>query len=273
MPSANISAEDISVAFRLPAKEAVAYLSRKGYAITWSWDDLVADAHQQAFTVAKATSLAILKDIRTELERAQADGVPKETFIKRLEPILQSRGWWGKRELENPETGELEKVQLGSAYRLENIYRTNIQSAYQAGRFKEQTRNRARRPFGQYVAVGDRRSRPSHLRLNGKVLPLDSPFWRSNYPPNGYGCRCRVRTLSEREVKREGLQIATDDPDVTGFVPDKGFSGGVASAWEPDLETYPGDLREAYKDINKTREESIRARIEALRAGRGGKDV
>lgn len=34
--------------------------------------------------------------------------------------------------------------------------------------------------------------RPQHLAWNGLTLPKDAPFWRTHYPPNGWGCRCRA---------------------------------------------------------------------------------
>lgn len=41
-----------------------------------------------------------------------------------------------------------------------------------------------------YNTAGDQRVRPTHEALNGVVQPIDSPFWDTNYPPNGWGCRC-----------------------------------------------------------------------------------
>lgn len=51
----------------------------------------------------------------------------------------------------------------------------------------------------QYVTVGDDRVRPEHAELEGLVLPMDDPFWRTGTPPNGWGCRCTVMQVPLEE--------------------------------------------------------------------------
>ncbi|MDK4619649.1 phage head morphogenesis protein, partial [Kingella kingae] len=69
--------------------------------------------------------------------KAAEQGQPFKDFERELTPVLQSKGWWGKQEHQNPDTGEIQNVQLGSPYRLKTIYLTNLQSAYMAGRYAE----------------------------------------------------------------------------------------------------------------------------------------
>jgi len=116
---------------------------------------------------------------------------------------LMRRGWWGRRASD----GRM----LGSHRRLKTIYRTNKSSAYNAGRYREQKRRAESRPYWQYIAVLDAKTRDQHRALNDKVFRHDDPFWDYFYPPNGYNCRCRVRTLSERKLKREGLKVESSD--------------------------------------------------------------
>ena len=71
-----------------------------------------------------------------------------------------------------------------------------MQVAYQTGRYKTQVDNIDNRPYGQYVAVLDSKTRPEHAQLHGLIFWHDAPFWNSFYPPNGWRCRCRVNALS-----------------------------------------------------------------------------
>lgn len=45
----------------------------------------------------------------------------------------------------------------------------------------------------EYMTVGDGRVREAHRELEGTILPVDAPFWKLYYPPNGWNCRCFVR--------------------------------------------------------------------------------
>ncbi len=43
-----------------------------------------------------------------------------------------------------------------------------------------------------YQTAGDDRVRPTHVALDGTVKPINDSFWLTNYPPNGWNCRCDV---------------------------------------------------------------------------------
>jgi SPP1 gp7 family putative phage head morphogenesis protein len=254
MPNQLIDPRDIQHAFDLPAHEAIAYLSGKGYKITFDWQELSAAAHQQAFTVAKVMQMDVLKDVRESLVEAQQAGHTYEQFREGLRPKLQQKGWWGPHIATEPTTAKTAIADISEPWRLRTVYRTNMQSSYMAGRYKQQVAMANRRPYWQYVAVGDIRTRLSHLRLNGIVLPADDPIWRRSYPPNGYNCRCRVRTLSEAQVQRDNMPVLTSaDPAVQQWQPEKGFDSSPADGWQPDLTRYPDDLVAAYKQTVEAR--------------------
>ncbi|WP_236686446.1 phage minor head protein [Chromobacterium subtsugae] len=258
---------------KLPPEKAIQYLKNKGYAITWDWEELWQDAQAQAFTVAKVTRLDILQDIRDAVEKALAEGKTFAWFKKELTPVLKAKGWWGKQEVLDEDTGEVREVQLGSPRRLETIYRTNLQTAYMAGRWQTQIENVDDRPFWMYVAIRDSKTRPSHRALHGKVFRYDDPFWQSYYTPNGWGCRCRIVALSADDLAARGIQVEssagrlgtalrtvsertgeqrevatfrTIDPVTRREVsvsPDVGWSYNPGAAgWAPDLARYTGNL-------------------------------
>ena len=180
--------------FGLPPAEAISYLKGKGYTFSCDWQDVWQEAHTKAFTVAKALRLDVLQDIHAELVKSQVEGTTFRDFQKALQPKLEAKGWWG-RQLVGDGQGGAESIQFGSPWRLKTIFETNMQTAFEAGNYKQNLENAADRPYWMYSAVGDKRTRPAHNALNGLVFRYDDPFWQTHHPPNGFRCRCSVRAL------------------------------------------------------------------------------
>lgn len=199
---------DLKAIFGLTPANVIAYLTAKGYAITWDWQDMLDQAHEQACTVAKAMRLDLLSDIRSALETALQQGQTLKQFTAALQPTLEAQGWWGKQVIVDSQgVGEL--VQLGSPRRLKTIYQTNLQSAYMAGRQASMLDSTETHPYWMYIAILDGKTRPSHRTLHGQVFRHDDPIWSSIFPPNGFNCRCRVVALSEAAVRRRGLHVVS----------------------------------------------------------------
>ncbi|RZG64099.1 phage head morphogenesis protein [Acinetobacter bouvetii] len=97
---------------------------------------------------------------------------------------------------------------------LDNVFRTNIQSAYGHGRWQQQQRNKDKRQYLMYSAIDDSRVRPAHLALNRIVLPIDHPFWLTHYPPLGFRCRCTVIALTEAQALKYGITPDDKLPEV-----------------------------------------------------------
>lgn len=192
----------------LPPEEAMKYFRSKGLKGSWNWQDMWHEDHVKAFTVAKAMRTDILADISNEVDRALSEGLTLQEFKKNLTPVLQAKGWWGKK-MVGDETGAKE-VHLGSPHRLKTIFNVNIQTAYQVGHYRNMTDPDvlAARPYWRYVAVNDSRTRPQHRMWHNTVLPADDPWWNTHYPPNGWNCRCMVVSMSKSEVDRDGLEIS-----------------------------------------------------------------
>lgn len=249
---------NLALAFGLPPERAVEYIAAKGLRITSTWRDLPAAAHAGAFTVAGVLKAEVLGDIQSALAAAQASGQTFSQFLKGLTPQLKAKGWWGI--AHDPETGELIKGRAMTPHRLRTVFQTNLQSSYMAGRYKAQLENADRRPYWQYVAILDNRTRPRHRALNGRIFRYDDAAWGVLYPPNGYNCRCRVKALSQYEFDAEGGTLSvgegrmeTIDVDLGGnrgtmpvtgyrdpgtekmFLPDPGFDGNPGAGYGRDI--------------------------------------
>lgn len=183
--------------------EVLGYIKNKGILSSWSWLDVEPEEHAVAFAVAKATNAHVLTAIKSELERAIDEGVPFEAFKRTLEPRLKELGWWGVKRRYDPEQGE-RFVRLGSPRRLKVIYDANIRSARAAGEWERIQRTRDGLPYLLYELGPSEVHRPGHVAKEGIILPVDDPFWLTWFPPNGWGCKCRVRQITEREAIRRG---------------------------------------------------------------------
>ena len=187
-----------------PPLEALEYFEKKKIKPGFDYRDVWREEHAVAFTVAKAMSLDILATFKEELQVSISEGKTFHQFKKELTPVLQKQGWWGVKEMVDPKTGERRLVQLGSPRRLKVIYRANIRTAHAAGQWERAERNKAALPYLMYELGPSREHRPEHAAWAGKVLPIDDPWWSTHMPPNGWGCKCRVRQISGREAKRRG---------------------------------------------------------------------
>jgi SPP1 gp7 family putative phage head morphogenesis protein len=192
-----------------------------------------------AFTVSGYSQIQVLNKFHDVLLKAIEDGTTMEQFKKGINTFLEDKGYSGI-----------------TAFQADNIFRTNIQTAYAVGHYKQMTDPTVKqlRPYWQYDAVNDRKTRLSHKAMDGKVYKADDPVWDTWYPPNGYRCRCGVRTLSKRQVERQGLKVESEKP-VAGVVdgrfvnilPDKNFNTNPAKTeFKPDLKDYPKPLKRAY---------------------------
>lgn len=190
----------------LPPKEAIEFFRQKGYQIGFDHRDVWQQEHQAAFTVAKAMSLDILKDIRSAVDDALANGTSFADFRKNLQPTLEQRGWWGKRVMEDPHTGEAQLAQLGSVRRLRVIYDTNLRTSHSEGQWQRIQETKDAFPYLMYSGGHSAHPRHLHLSWNGMVLPADDPFWQAHMPVKAWNCKCRVIQQTEGMLARKGIK-------------------------------------------------------------------
>lgn len=185
-----------------PPREALDWFRAKGFKIGFNYRDVWREEHAIAFTVAKILQLDMLADVRVAVDQALADGLTFQEFQKRLTPLLQEKGWWGVQERVDPLTGETKPVQLGSPRRLRIIYDTNLRTARAAGQWERIQRTKEALPYLLYTVGPSREHRVEHLGWHGTLLPVDDPWWKTHFVPNGWGCKCRVRQVTRREYER-----------------------------------------------------------------------
>lgn len=146
-------------------------------------------------------------------------------FKKVIEPLFSDCHWW--------------EAMLQPVFRretlLEQIYRTTISAFYSQIHFKDQLANADNRPFWMFVAVMDQNTRPDHAVMNGKVFHYKDPIWKTHYPPNSRGCRCRVRAFDKDRLIEKRISVS----DSRGGFFKKSFlfkykrpDGSMTTAWE-----------------------------------------
>ena len=195
----------------LPNAEALAFWRDKVQMSPGAFAKLSAAEKVHAFGISGIAKGGELETVFQALYGALENGDTYDEFVASAADVFERRGWTGR-----------------SAWRVDNIFRTNIQTAFSVGRYRQMMQVAALRPYWQYDAVNDSRTRPTHLAMDDKVFRHDHPFWDRWYPPNGYRCRCNVRTLSQREVDRDGLTVETTDP-----------TGGLVEPKTPEGVTMP----------------------------------
>lgn len=200
--------------FGLAPADAVAALVARGLTLSpsFAWQDVAGETHGQMFTVAKSTGFDILTDIFAGLKSALAEGKTGEQLARELTPVLIDKGWWGRKLVADPDTGEPKVVQLGSPRRLQTIFDANMRVSYAAGHWANFERNKGSRPYLRYVAILDERTRPAHRARHNVCLPVDHPWWNVWGPPNGWNCRCTVQSLSARDVDRMRSELRFEPP-------------------------------------------------------------
>jgi len=233
----------------LPHHEAIKYFQQKLLIPSRQWNDLLGPIHAKAFTIAGVTQLSLLQDFFGAIHNSILDGTTITDFRKDFDNFVARHGWSykGKR-----------------GWRTDTMFFTNKRSALMAGKWAQMWRMKDRRPYLMYLTVDDSRVRPEHKKWHRLILHIDDPAWKQIYPPNGFRCRCIVRSLSKADLEAMGVtpdkigKIETvdwEDP-VTGEIIkrtpgiDIGWDYNVGQSWlAPEvllgqqLMEIPADLR------------------------------
>jgi SPP1 gp7 family putative phage head morphogenesis protein len=177
-----------------------------------TWNAMSTAAKARSFTIAglqKSATLSFLQGVLADEIRAGNDS---RFFAKAARARMEEAG-----------LASAKKAGVLSAAHIENVYRTNGQTAYNAGRSAHQTTPQmlAKRPVWEIRGIRDPRTRETHIRAHGVCLWAHDPWWQTGYPPFGFQCRCRVAALpaseSGRVVAGSTLRALPDPGFVTGI--------------------------------------------------------
>lgn len=177
--------DDFKKVFNLPFTEAENFFRNKLNIPTNAWNDLEGAAHAKGFMSAGAYNADLLNELRGMVDKAVAGKMDIKEFRSQFKALVNRHGWQLKGG--------------GPAWRSDLIWRTNTTTAHQAGRWQQFEDGGI--DYLKYVHNdGVMHPRPNHVAMDGTVLPRTDPFWQVNYPPNGWGCRCRAVAAMEHEV-------------------------------------------------------------------------
>lgn len=231
--------------FDTAPKEVRAYFERRAVRTSWRWTDLAPHEHALGFTVARTAGYDVIEDLRTAVRKAVVDRVPFDQFQNELTPVLQQKGWWGKKVVKGP-GGFKEEVQLGSLRRLRTIYWANIRSSHAAGEWARTIATRDFLPYLRYKVSLAAEKRKEHLSWVGTTLPVEHRWWRTHYPPNGWNCQCRVEQIGEVAAGKTPPEKRKAPPLNMRLWRDRrsGKVWRVPDGIDPGWQTNPGITRE-----------------------------
>lgn len=217
----------------LPFKEQIEFFRRKANVPTNSYTDIYKNEHDYAFVVAGANRNALLNDFRAAIDKAISQGTTIEEFRTDFAEIVERHGW---------------SYNGGFNWRTRIIYETNLNSSYQAGRYQQL--KDAKFPYMEYLHSDYvEHPRELHESWDHLVLNFNDSWWDTHFPPNGYGCQCRVRGRTTGDLKRMGKNQPDKAPSINWVDKVIGENSGnprivrVPEGIDPSFEHIPGQSR------------------------------
>ncbi|PIQ25407.1 phage head protein [bacterium (Candidatus Blackallbacteria) CG13_big_fil_rev_8_21_14_2_50_49_14] len=199
----------ISGVFREPFQEQVAFFRQKlgNQVPTERWTDMQKEAHDRGFIVAGAAKADLLADLAASVDKAISQGTSLDAFRKDFRSIAAKHGWDYRGEFN---------------WRTKVIYQTNMLTSYSAGRLA-QLREAGFTHWEYIHSKAVAHPRKQHQAWDGLVLPADDPFWNAHYPPNGWGCQCRVKGKNNPSDIGQAPDVEIDPKTGEPFGIDKGW--------------------------------------------------
>lgn len=191
--------------------EAIALFRDKVPMTRAAFDQLTDAYRDRAFTVAGQETVRAVEVVKGWLEQVLERGLTMRDFLAGLDEAAEAGG-----------------ITAVNPFHAETVFRTNVQTAYNAGRYEMYHAGEVADafPYFQYHTVGDDRVRPAHAQMDGYIARRDDPVWDTWWPPNGFNCRCTVTAISVEEAEAKGIRPSRRQVPQ----PDPGFAGNAAKA-------------------------------------------
>ena len=206
---------DLDISFSaepLPFEEAIDFFKGKVSLTKEEWEELEPKLRFRAFTAARLAEADHIEMLRGRLLHAMEKG---EHFTETWKDV--------KAFTEDAD-------QPFSARYFETVYRTNIQSAYNAGRLMQYQNNMP--PAWELLFIEDGRTSDickglASIAGNGKALAASHSFWSTyGFPPYHFNCRTTFRAVYDYEIGH-GMEIENVPMKQIrqNFKPQEGFGG------------------------------------------------
>ena len=197
----------IGASFGVPSKDALEYLKSQIPLTKDEYAELERKVQFRAFTVSKLAEADFVNKAKMSL----IDGIEHSKSFSEI---------WDEFKKIGSDAG----VDISAGY-FETVYRTNIQSAYNAGRLMRYKNNQP--PAWELLFMEDGNMSEICTALmnevGGKAIKSDDPFWSTvGFPPYHYNCRTTFRAVYDYELN-EG-EIALAAPKESAPL-DNGFGG------------------------------------------------
>jgi SPP1 gp7 family putative phage head morphogenesis protein len=186
---------------------------------------------EHGFALARSTSITLTERIRDLLVSAQRRGDAPGDVVADI--------------LDLADADVRQSIPFLESY-AETVYRTNMSSAYAAGRFRmalseDGAVSDVIRAF-RFTATGDADTRDNHAAADGFIAEVTDNAWNFMSPPFGYNCRCALELVDRFELDRLGRldelgRLVSENPP-RGAHPDEGFR--PSGFGRPDRAIYGG---------------------------------
>ena len=213
--------------FDLPFDEAIKFFADKIPRLYDDIEEITGEAIAKTFWVKKITDIEVSKKMKVALDKILAEGGTFKDFVGDIPDVLKKSG--------------ISK----DGYYLQNVFRTNMLSSYNAGRYEQQQLTKDVFEYLLYNTIDDSRRSKVCTDLADKVYRSDNLIWNRIYPPNHYACRSIATALTDEQVKELGLEVSNGT---------EGATDALKAIEKTDFDNNPANQKQKLKQIATDKE-------------------